>query len=468
MLVQCPECNTKYNLNENQIAPEGSKVRCVRCKNVFTAFRSQVETKSAPPVVEDEPGGLAAERKLAALADSAPPRTAPAPEPAFAEDLEQLVIDKSIGAESAAPQVKTSTTRSIEDDLDQLLADAATEDKSRPAPASSGISFEDELDDLLAEKTGQPEAPAAAPRASSFEDELDDLFAGKKDTSRPAGKPAGSSTEASFEDDLEQFFVERKSEAPVNPAAASRPSRDAALDEADDFFVEKKKSASARASSKDDMVADLEGAFQRPLIDKTPRDELLAEDEPRSKVVKKSGRFGLIVTILVLLIMATGAGIYFKFIWLPARDAARNSTVVDAGGEPPAASTSVAQIALENVRQYFVPNEKEGQLFIIEGKAVNRFPEPKELLRLKASLYDKQGKVVTAQEFMCGNVVTLYQLQVSSRQDIEAALGAKVGILAHNTNLQSGASAPFMVVFFGAPETVEEFGLEVVQSQSPQ
>ena len=44
MLVQCPECNTKYNLNENQIAPEGSKVRCVRCKNVFTAFRSQVGT----------------------------------------------------------------------------------------------------------------------------------------------------------------------------------------------------------------------------------------------------------------------------------------------------------------------------------------------------------------------------------------------------------------------------------------
>jgi hypothetical protein len=66
---------------------------------------------------------------------------------------------------------------------------------------------------------------------------------------------------------------------------------------------------------------------------------------------------------------------------------------------------------------------------------------------------------------MCGNVVTLYQLQVSSRQDIETALGAKVGILAHNTNVQPGASVPFMVVFFGTPETVEEFGLDVVQSQ---
>ena len=127
-----------------------------------------------------------------------------------------------------------------------------------------------------------------------------------------------------------------------------------------------------------------------------------------------------------------------------------------------------AQIALENVRQYFVPNEKEGQLFIIEGKAVNRFPEARELIRLKASLFDSQGKEVAAQEFMCGNVVSLYQLQVSSKADIEAALTAKVGILTNNTNIQPGASVPFMTVFFHAPETVEEFGLEVIQSTLPQ
>ena len=118
--------------------------------------------------------------------------------------------------------------------------------------------------------------------------------------------------------------------------------------------------------------------------------------------------------------------------------------------------------------QYFVPNEKEGQLFIIEGKAVNRFAEPRELIRLKASLFDKQGGEVAAQEFMCGNVVSLYQLQVSSKADIESALTAKVGILTNNTNIQPGASVPFMAVFFKTPETVEEFGLEVIQSTAPQ
>ncbi len=115
-----------------------------------------------------------------------------------------------------------------------------------------------------------------------------------------------------------------------------------------------------------------------------------------------------------------------------------------------------------------MPTRRKGQLFIIEGKAVNRFPEARELIRLKASLFDRQGGEVAAQEFMCGNVVSLYQLQVSSKAEIEAALSAKVGILTNNTNIQPGASVPFMTVFFQAPETVEEFGLEVIQSSLPQ
>ena len=52
--------------------------------------------------------------------------------------------------------------------------------------------------------------------------------------------------------------------------------------------------------------------------------------------------------------------------------------------------------------------------------------------------------------------------------DIEAALTAKVGILTNNTNIQPGASVPFMAVFFQTPDTVEEFGLEVIHSSVPQ
>lgn len=206
-----------------------------------------------------------------------------------------------------------------------------------------------------------------------------------------------------------------------------------------------------------EMIADLQGAFQQSLLD--------AQEGGNSKDAAKPGRSRaplLILGTLVAILCVLLAGVYFLkpgLLGLPMEPPARPEAGVVEG---------VAQIALENVRQYFVPNEKEGQLFIIEGKAVNHFPESRELIRLKATLYDQQGGEVISQEFVCGNVVSLYQLQVASRKNIEDELSAKVGILTNNTNVQPGASVPFMVVFFKAPESVEEFGLEVVQSGAPQ
>lgn len=298
MLVKCPECSTTYNLDESKIGHEGSKVRCTRCKHVFTAFRPQPE---------------------------------------------------HVARESASTARKSAQTSQ-----------------------------------------------------DAFEEEFASLFS------------------------------------------------------------EKKAPASKKVSVDEDMLADLQGAFQQPLIDKQGSRAALEEERPQR--ASKSGRLGALVVILFLVLAALGGGVYYL-----------KPSLLGINPEPPgspstadaAAKEGVAHITLENVRQYFVPNEKEGQLFIIEGRAINRFEEPRELIRLKASLFDKQGGEVASQEFMCGNVVSLYQLQVSTRAEIEAALTAKVGILTNNTNIQPGASVPFMVVFFNASDSVEEFGLEVIQSSIP-
>ncbi len=44
MILQCPRCQTKYNLDETRLNPAGSKVRCTRCGNIFPAY---------PPPPED-------------------------------------------------------------------------------------------------------------------------------------------------------------------------------------------------------------------------------------------------------------------------------------------------------------------------------------------------------------------------------------------------------------------------------
>ena len=37
MIIACPECSTKFNINSDRIPDAGAKVRCARCKHVFLA-----------------------------------------------------------------------------------------------------------------------------------------------------------------------------------------------------------------------------------------------------------------------------------------------------------------------------------------------------------------------------------------------------------------------------------------------
>jgi len=122
----------------------------------------------------------------------------------------------------------------------------------------------------------------------------------------------------------------------------------------------------------------------------------------------------------------------------------------------------VENISLEHVRQYFVTNEKIGNIFVVEGKAVNRFNKTTKFIKLRATLYDDHGKIFKSKNFYCGNTVSLFQLQVLTQEEIEASLNAKLGILTNNISIKPGGSTPFMVIFYAPPENVQEFGLEVI------
>ena len=38
MIIECINCSSKFNLNENFLKPDGSKVRCTKCGQIFRAF----------------------------------------------------------------------------------------------------------------------------------------------------------------------------------------------------------------------------------------------------------------------------------------------------------------------------------------------------------------------------------------------------------------------------------------------
>ena len=55
MVITCEECSTRFNLDESLLKEEGSKVRCCRCRHVFTVFPplTHIPMEDAPP--QDKP-----------------------------------------------------------------------------------------------------------------------------------------------------------------------------------------------------------------------------------------------------------------------------------------------------------------------------------------------------------------------------------------------------------------------------
>lgn len=204
--------------------------------------------------------------------------------------------------------------------------------------------------------------------------------------------------------------------------------------------------ASASGSDVSDIIGEVKGYN----LDATP-------PKPEEK---KRKRTSLVVALVMLLLVGAGAGAW-KF-WPRGADKA-----VDEAAQKLAASEQIKNIALRNVRQYYINNEKLGQVSVIEGRVVNNFTSPRELIKVEASLYDKNGATVVSKTQLCGTTVSLFHLQVLGEQELETALNNKIDILTNNTNIPSAGEVPFMVVFYNPPSTVTEFGVKVVEARTP-
>jgi hypothetical protein len=127
----------------------------------------------------------------------------------------------------------------------------------------------------------------------------------------------------------------------------------------------------------------------------------------------------------------------------------------------------VSRIVLKNVRQYTIANEKMGQIAVIEGKAVNEFDDARELIKVEAVLYDKDGKELNKKQQLAGTTVSLFQLQILGEKELEQALSNRIEILSNNTNVPPNGEVPFMVVFYAQPDGAAEFGIKVVDARLP-
>ncbi|HEX7319090.1 MAG TPA: zinc-ribbon domain-containing protein [bacterium] len=81
MVVECPSCKTRYNVDENKLPPAGVKVRCHKCQNIII-----IKKPAPPPVVEPVapapvPPPPIPEPKTPEVVPPSIPEPAPKPEP---------------------------------------------------------------------------------------------------------------------------------------------------------------------------------------------------------------------------------------------------------------------------------------------------------------------------------------------------------------------------------------------------
>jgi predicted Zn finger-like uncharacterized protein len=193
---------------------------------------------------------------------------------------------------------------------------------------------------------------------------------------------------------------------------------------------------------------------------------LSLEGGARKRKKRGPGGKGCLVALILLLLLVGGA----LAAWLFAPDLIRQYLPLNLGDTSAPAVVNkdmVSRIVLKNVRQYTIDNEKMGQIAVIEGKAVNEFDDARELIKVEAVLYDKDGKELSKKQQLAGTTVSLFQLQILGEKELEQALSNRIEILSNNTNVPPNGEVPFMVVFYAQPEGAAEFGIKVVDARLP-
>lgn len=113
MIVECPQCGTRYNLPEDKISPDGSQVRCSKCEHVFDVY---------PPSPPESDDFADLERELAG-------------------DL-----DDDFGEDTAGPAANRRTSENVSLDTDGVptLDDEEPDLDDDRADGSLGFDLDDE------------------------------------------------------------------------------------------------------------------------------------------------------------------------------------------------------------------------------------------------------------------------------------------------------------------------------------
>lgn len=522
MVIECTECHARFKLADDKVKPGGTKVRCSKCKHIFTVMPPAPE----PPLEEEIDFGEFNMERLAEPGNEPPPEQAAA-EPAatgwnrdraeteagefsFGGEREaESAGEFSIGPETETRPEDTAAGQAAPEEFsfggeeetagpDRFALEEETEPQPATAVAGSETSDEfafdgeeeteaDEFAFGVAAETQPDEDTFGFEESEGFsfdeDQEADEEGAGPEefsfDTAGTTGSvefdfdegTTGAEAGAEFSWDEEE---EGGDEEGFDFKASDKPS--AEVDEFDFSgmtfgeeesaptgpVVETERLSPAVASS-----ALLETELLRPQREvPPPRAPSAPRPEPHPAVPpasrrRKSPIQGLMLFIGLLLLAMTGAAVYFYWQGgIP-----ELTTLIDRLTGQTAPPQVSGQIRIEGLTSLYVANQEAGQLLVIQGKATNDYPETRSSLAVKGVLFNKEGKALVQQTVFCGNPLDQETLKKLPYAKIEESMNNPFGESLSNLNVAPGKTIPFTIVFRNLPADLAEFTVEATDSK---
>ncbi len=528
MIIQCEQCQAKFKLDDSKVTDKGVKVRCAKCKHVFTVTKEQPATEPADFGAAFEQTAFGGQEEASFQTPAPPPETHEpsipfsfgsdfTDEPVFPDPPAQQVV-----AEEPAPSFSFDTTPQ-EEEADNTVRMESNPLESKAQDSSFAPAGNDDfsLSSLEDDKGFAVERDDASSTPGEVDFDSFDFGDGSSDADKTMVAPPAT---VDFGDKtmIQQPMAAAAPEAPAPKAAAQgldfsdddmfgavvappveEPAESISFDFGTDSFADSMDLGGAETGQKGSSLS-LDGGTDAPFS----LGEIDFGDELTSVAVQQVNPDELKPSQEIL--FAPLAEAQEKPAPTTADDDLKKAFMADAGqpaqedlpplsissrrkqsplftgliavlallvvgvlayfglSSPSSDKDKVAQesgkISVRAVKASYVKNASAGALLVISGEALNEYPQPRAALQVKGMIYDAKGVVLSSKNVFGGNQLTDEQLATMPLDKIEAAMANQFGDSLANLEVPPGKAVPFTIVIANPPKEGKDFGVEPVGS----
>ncbi len=491
MIIQCDHCSAKFRMDDSKLANGPVKVRCAKCKEIFSVSKdeSSLEPAPSPQVTADSTQSVDFSGGWPTASSSPAPSTMSGI--TNNADYDPSATDFSLNFDEPPPPPATATTFAPTTNNEASTFDLSAGEKGVPdQPGGSDISFDMsggdfDFGDPSTSLSSEPAAAVTPSSASSGTDmfsmdfgevSFSDPVTAEKPSSFMTGEsvnpdmpdlssiPANASASPSAEPDSD-FNFSFNTDAPPQASTGESPlTKEVAVNFGEFDFGEMNQPAESPVTSQAEKQS---REFSISSDNTKDSEDITApfhdhDDIPPSSLSTRKKRGSLfpvtlILGAILLVIMLAGSAVYF-ISGPKAFSKVGLGFLVDWYG---AKGGEEGSISVRNITAEYMLNKDAGELFIVRGEALNNYRKPRASIQIKVTLLDEKGSSLITKAAYCGNSLTKEQLSTLPPAKIEETMNNQFGDSLANMGVKPNQAIPFVVVISGVPKEAKDYSVQV-------